>query len=140
VRSSTGRVLQVIRRDGGRRAPTEPERHSADSLLQTPQGRVLAQDAVKREQMLAAVITPDSLPGHVQLLMSPSGEILSRQWTFWGTDAPSLFDVFQPDGRWLGTITLPPHFRLIEVGEDYLLGIQYDEDEMPSVMVYGLER
>jgi hypothetical protein len=140
VRSSTGRVLQIIRRDGGRRVPTDAERHSADSLLRTPQERLLTQGDVRREQMLAAVITPDSLPGHGQLLMATGGEILSRQWTFWGTDAPSLFDVFQPDGLWLGTLTLPAHFRLIEVGKDYLLGIQYDEDEMPSVVVYGLKR
>jgi hypothetical protein len=86
------------------------------------------------------VQTPDSLPGHHGLLMANSGEILSRQWAFWGTDAPSLFDVFELEGRWLGTLALPPRFRLNQVGEDYLLGIQFDEDELPSVVVYGLQR
>lgn len=140
VRSGTGQLLRVIRRDGGRRAPTDGERRAADSLLRSPGGRLDAPDPVIRDKLLAAVITPDSLPGHTQLLISPQGEILSRQWTFWGIGAPSLHDVFDADGKWLGTLTLPPRFQLVEVGDDYLLGLLYDEDELPSVVVYGLER
>jgi hypothetical protein len=140
VRSSTGTLLQRIRRDGGRRVPTEAERLAADSALRSPKGRVFAPDPVLRARAIEAVITPDSLPGHAQVLVTSRGEILSRHWSLWGSRTPSVFDVFDRDGRWQGTLQLPAYFQLAEVGEDYLLGIQYDDDDVQTVVVYGLER
>ncbi len=35
---------------------------------------------------------------------------------------------------------MPDRFRLLDVGDDYLLGLQFDEDDVPSLVVYGLER
>lgn len=140
VRSATGKVLQVIRRDGGRRAPTAAERAAADSVLRRPDGYLREPDPVRRDRLLAAVITPDSLPGHSTIHVTPRGEILSRHFSLWESAAPSLFDVFDAGGRWLGTLHLPPRFRLIEVGEDYLLGLQFDDDDVPTLKVFGLER
>jgi len=140
VRSATGQLMRTIRRDGGRRAPTAAERAAADSVLRRPDGYVSERDPVLRERILAAVITPDSLPGHSTVHVTPGGQILSRQVSWWESSAPSLFDVFDVEGRWLGTLSLPPRFRLIEVGDDYLLGLQYDDDDVPTLQVFGLER
>ena len=140
VRSATGELLQIIRRDGGRRAPTAAERAAADSALRRPDGYVSERDPVLRERVLAAVITPDSVPGHSTVHVTPRGEILSRHFSLWESPASSLFDVFDVEGRWLGTLRLPPRFRLIEVGEDYLLGLQFDDDDVATLQVFGLER
>jgi hypothetical protein len=140
VFSGEGRKLQIIRRDGGRRAPNEAESKWADSAIRSPGGRFYTQDPVERGKLLAEMQVPDSLPGHQGILLTTRGEIFSRQWTYWEMGAPSLFDVFDADGRWLGTLTLPSRFRLIEGGEDYLLGVRFDEDDVPSVVMYGLKR
>lgn len=140
VRSATGKLLQIIRRDGGRRVPTAAEQAAADSALRRPDGYVSERDPVLRERVLAAVITPDSLPGHSTIHVTPQGEILSRQFSLWESPAPSLFDVFDVEGRWLGTLSLPSRFRLIEVGDDYLLGLQFDDDDVATLQVFGLER
>jgi hypothetical protein len=140
VFSAEGRKLQVIRRDSGRRAPTAAESRWADSAIRSPGSRLYTQDPVERDKLLSELLVPDSLPGQQGILLTAGGEIVSRQWTYWEMGAPSLFDVFETDGRWLGTLSLPPKFRLVEVGEDYLLGVQFDQDDVPSVVVYGLER
>jgi hypothetical protein len=41
------------------------------------------------------------------------------------TPHPEFFDVFDPDGRYLGKVDTP--FRIIEVGEDYIAGVSDDE-------------
>jgi hypothetical protein len=140
VRTPDGRLTHIIRRDGGRRAPTAEERAEADSALRSGEGYYGSFDPGTRDQLLAALPTPDSLPGHQGLLVATTGEILSRQWSQWGTATPTRFEAFDPTGRWLGILTFPPKFRLLEVGEDYMLGVRLDEDDVPTVVVYRLER
>ena len=91
-------------------------------------------------KVLAAMVTPDSIPAHFGLWMASTGELLSRRWGLWDSATPGIFDVIDRDGRWLGTLTLPPKFRPLQIGADFLLGVQLDEDDIPSVVVYGLER
>ena len=140
VRTPEGKLTHTIRRDGGRRAPTDAERAAADSTLRSGEGYYGTMDPSRREQILAALDTPDSLPAHAGLWVARTGEILSQRWSQWNGDAPKVFDVFGRDGRWLGEISLPPRFLLHEIGEDYLIGVQLDEDDAHSLVVYRLRR
>ena len=38
----------------------------------------------------------------------------------------------------LGTITMPESFRPLEVGADYVLGVQKDESDVEQVALYPL--
>jgi hypothetical protein len=138
-RDSAGRLARIIRRDGGRRAPTTVELAAADSVLRSPTG-IRAGDAAIRDRVLAEVITPDSLPGHQGLVVAASGEVMSRRWSLWNAETPSTFDIFDREGRWLGPVTLPPRTWLVEVGHDYVLVIHSDADDVPTLRVYRLER
>jgi hypothetical protein len=140
VRTPEGRLTHIIRRDNGRRVPTAAERAEADSTLRSGEGYYGTMDPARREQILGALTTPDSLPAHAGLWVARTGEVLSRRWSQWNGDAPGEFDVFDRDGRWLGTLILPPKFILSEVGDDYLVGVQLDADDAHSVVVYGLKR
>jgi len=53
---------------------------------------------------------------------------------------PSGWAIFDPEGCWLGEMTVPDGFRVFEVGEDYVLGVQRDELDVEHVRMYGLER
>ena len=58
------------------------------------------------------------------------------------------FEVFAPNGTWLGTVATPPGLALgtdrvpvgFEIGEDYVLGLWRDELGVEYVRMYGLER
>jgi hypothetical protein len=53
---------------------------------------------------------------------------------------PSNWDVFDPSGRWLCTVTLPARFTPLEIGNDYVAGIARDEDDVERVDIYRLRK
>lgn len=87
-------------------------------------------------------IDPSEIPSHKP----------SVNWFFWDdldhiwvarTDEPGLFDVFDPEGRFLGEITLP--FMLQEVPtpivqDGLLYGVVEDEYEVPYVVRARIEK
>ena len=50
------------------------------------------------------------------------------------------WDVFDPEGRWLTTLTLPKYYRAHDIGEDYILGVWKDEMDVEYVRMYALDR
>ena len=50
------------------------------------------------------------------------------------------WDVFDPEGRWLTTLTLPSSFRAHDIGEDYILGVWKDDMDVEYVRMYALDR
>jgi hypothetical protein len=49
------------------------------------------------------------------------------------------WSVIAPDGEWRGHVTLPEHFRLLDVRGDRVLGVLLDEMDVQSVAVYELK-
>ena len=52
----------------------------------------------------------------------------------------SGWDVYDPSGRWITTVELPPDLEIHSIGEDYILGVWQDELEVPYVRLYSLDR
>jgi len=48
--------------------------------------------------------------------------------------------VFDPAGRWLGGMEVPPEGRVAEIGNDYVLGIWKDDQGAGTVRMYGLRK
>ena len=48
------------------------------------------------------------------------------------------YAVIAPDGEWLGTVETPPRFRILDVAGGLILGMQVDEMDVESVVVYEL--
>ena len=53
---------------------------------------------------------------------------------------PIDWDVFNPEGCWLGVVTTPGKFFVMEVGADYIAGTARDEFDVPHAIVYGLQK
>lgn len=51
-----------------------------------------------------------------------------------------VWQVFDREGRWLAAVRTPPRFRIHQVGDDHLLGVWRDEDEVEHIRVYPLVR
>jgi sugar lactone lactonase YvrE len=55
-----------------------------------------------------------------------------------GTPNPTAWDVFDPDGRFLGTVTLPEPLRVLEIGDDFVAGVAFDALDVPYAVVRDL--
>lgn len=48
------------------------------------------------------------------------------------------YTVIAPDGTWMGTVEVPPGFRILDVAGGLVLGMELDEMDVESVAVYEL--
>lgn len=52
--------------------------------------------------------------------------------------SPTVYEVFSPDGRFLGRVPMPPRTTMIQADGDYFWGIMRDADDLPSVVRFRL--
>jgi hypothetical protein len=93
---------------------------------------------------------PEFLPAYSAMLVTPAGEVWVREPDLTGAPGcwcpagmprgTSRWSVFDPDGRWLGDVGMPPLFVPLEIGADYVLGRSRDADDAPHVVMYRLEK
>ncbi len=50
----------------------------------------------------------------------------------------AVYEVFSPNGRFLGRVPLPPRTTLIQADGDSFWGIMRDADDLPSVVRFRL--
>jgi hypothetical protein len=56
-------------------------------------------------------------------------------------DEPTpVWDILDPDGRWLGSVATPPLLRIQRIGEDYILGVYEGLSGPPRVRLHALNR
>ncbi len=88
-----------------------------------------------------------TLPVLESIRLDAAGNLWVEPYSLPGAQA-APFEVFAPDGTWLGTVATPPGLALgtdrvpvgFEIGEDYVLGLWRDELGVEYVRMYGLER
>ncbi|MEO8479323.1 MAG: hypothetical protein ABI542_06775 [Gemmatimonadota bacterium] len=133
-----GHLERIVRLTNGRRVPTAEEIGTASRLLR--EGELSrSRDTAATLKAVAAVPTPDSLPGILALAMSRTGELAATRGGVWAEEFPTIIDFFGADGRWTGMRVMPARWRLLDFGPDYLLGVRYDGDDLPHVEMYKLD-
>ena len=102
-------------------------------------------------------IYPDRYPRYARLVAAPGDRVwvmayppLKEPVTPWELELPGSFRplddegavwrVVDRDGLPIAELTTPPDFFLLEVGDDYVLGLGKDEFERESVRLYRLIR
>ncbi len=55
-------------------------------------------------------------------------------------EKPTTWTVVGTDGSWVADVVLPARFSLLDAGRDYVAGVELDEDDVESVVVYRLKR
>ncbi len=50
------------------------------------------------------------------------------------------WSIFDPDGRYLGDLTTPARFRVLEIGDDYVLGVWRDDLDVEYLRRYELRK
>ena len=135
----TGAVRKIIRRSGDLLPVTAEDREWLTSLLENGM----------QEEMLRILTEGMTFPSHKaafdRLLVDALGFFWVRtparlgHWEWAGQPSP-YWDVFDPSGRWLTSVTMPENVQIHDIGEDYILGVWQDELDVPYVRMYGLDR
>ncbi len=96
------------------------------------------------------MVFPDAHPAYGRLLV----DVLGNLWVerpsqvgglFHGSlnpvaPDPTLWDVFDAAGVWLGSVELPAHFFPMEFAADYVTGVWKDEVDVEFVQVHRIVR
>lgn len=130
-----GRLERIVRRPGAERMPTAQDRTEVRERFAQ---RV--PDEVIRNRFLAEMDEPDTVPPIRRLTLGPGGDLWILRDTQSAPERVAVHDVFNAQGRFLGEVHLPEGTFILEVGEDYLLGLRMDEMGVPFVELYRLER
>ncbi len=94
-----------------------------------------------------------TLPVLHSLHLDAVGNLWVEPYSLPGADV-APFQVYTPDGTWLGTVAMPPGLSLeagglrtgtgsksaFEMGDDYILGVWRDELDVEYVRLYALEK
>ena len=82
---------------------------------------------------------PDTKPAFVEIFVDPLGNVwLSLFLAAAETDAP--WTVFGADGRFLGSVVMPPSIEVIDIGEEYVLAVWQDELDVEYIRLHEIER
>ena len=101
-------------------------------------------------------IYPDHYPLYARLVAAPAhrvwvmaypplrewafSQMLTHPTVFRRLDGEAKWRIVRPDGLPIAEVRTPPGFFLLEVGDDYILGIHKDELDRESVQLYRLMR
>lgn len=80
---------------------------------------------------------PDLAPAFGPIRVDPRGRVWLAEYKAVPNTA-SIWIVFSPDGQLLGQVEVPPGLEVHEIGDDYLLGVQRDEFDVPYVLRFRL--
>jgi len=112
-----------------------------DAMLQWQIGRDIADLQEDQQRTMLRILDDipmrEYLPPYRAIEVDAGGNIWVQEYTL-GPDAANIWSVFDPLGRWLGTLTLPSGIELLEIGADYLLAKETDELDVEYVRVYEL--
>ncbi|UCD24507.1 MAG: hypothetical protein JSW51_00895 [Gemmatimonadota bacterium] len=82
---------------------------------------------------------PDTKPAYSRILVDPGNNLWVAEYPSHDAEQ-SLWNVFDPEGRWLGTVETPYGGYIYQIGEDFLLGVWVDELGVEQVRLYRIER
>lgn len=133
-----GRLLRVVRRTG-KPPPVTPE--GAARILE---GRLAGIEDEERRRRTRdrydALELPERMPAYSDLVVDGEGHLWVKEYRPPWETGPEAWNVFSPEGRWLGSVDLPEGLRATDVGPDWILGVRRGALEVEHVELYELER
>jgi hypothetical protein len=110
-------------------------------------GEVPPQILTQQQTILDAMVYPEHHPAFDRIAIDRMGNLWverndpanPRGATYRSVrDRPAIWDVFDPDGVWLGPVELPARFWVWEFGDGYVAGVSKDDVDVERVRVYEL--
>jgi hypothetical protein len=89
-------------------------------------------------QVLNQVPAPTSRPPYSRIFLDRAGNLWVESGRASGSEPPSIdYLVFDPSGALLGVVALPP-IEVLEIGDDYVMGVYRDELEVQYLQVHEI--
>ncbi len=113
-----------------------------DEVAAWKEAQVAAAEAADRPSVrayLADVPVPERRPAYGAFLVGTAGTLWVAEASGPGEDA-TRWNVFDAEGRGLGTVDMPDRFRLLDVAEERVLGVARDALDVERVEVRRLVR
>ena len=136
VYSADGKLAQLVRRRVGARRVTRADRKALDSARVASFNGNIPPDT-KREY--AAIPVPSTMPAYRWMRASRDGHLWVQDYLA-HRDTVARWSVFDPDGRFLGSVPMPRRFEPMEIGDDYALGVWRDDLNVQYVRLYTLHK
>jgi hypothetical protein len=132
-----GKLARLIRKRVEPRPVTEQMLDAArqERIDRTPS----AEARPRQEQAMRSIPHAPTVPFYERLLGDDEGNLWVQEFTIPGEPPPG-WAVYDPDGRLLRSVSLPPDFRPTHIGRDFVLGIATDEMDVQRVRMYRLEK
>ncbi len=146
-----GRISRILRRDI---APTPVTSAHVDAEIEAYIESNVTYGGVSRQQaeQMAQRRRGDPRAPTLPILRSIRLDAMGNLWVepFFGAGIEvGPFEVFAPDGTWLGSVSVPPRLDRgfipdmapgLEIGDDYLLGVWSDAQGVEYVRLYSLDK
>jgi len=135
--SPTGELAEIIRLDREARAVGGGDLDAyIESRVENASDQVEAQ-AIR--QQYSEMPIPDQMPAFASLETDPLGFLWIERYRTPGEEPP-VYDILNPEGRLVGWVSLPDDLDILEIGQDFILGLYRDELEVEYVRMYRLHR
>lgn len=82
---------------------------------------------------------PEFAPAYQRLLVDSRRNLWLERFRLPDEPTP-VWDILDPDGRWLGSVATPPLLRIQRIGEDYILGVDQELTGTPRIRLHALNR
>ena len=137
VLNPAGNTVQIVK---GR-----PDLSLTQSLLDAERKAYLgSQPRPSKLNHLNRLPVPDRRPGYRNLKVDATGHVWLEEhrgeWVHRKSAEPRFWEVFAPNGAWLGRVSVPGRFSILEIGAQFILGVRSDELGVESVQMLALKR
>lgn len=137
VVAATGQLVSQVRgpQPQSEVTPEEAKAYRAAMLDLMPPGPVRE----SLENLLDQAAMPESKALVSDVLIAPDGTVWLSAYQNYRYNT-GVWHVFSSNGAYLGPVQMPPHFTLLEAGNDYILGTWRDDLGVRSVRQYRISR
>ncbi len=136
VLSPGGEAVRIVRLPALdlRLDPDAREEYIEGRLTGLPEG-----DRPGERARLEAMTFPETRPAFGGLVADSEGNLWVSDWVS-APGTPKEWKVLDAEGRWLGVVAPPPRFFPQAIGEDWVLGVEWDELDVEYVVIYPLRK
>lgn len=137
VFDTTGKLTRLIRLD---RDPVQVTSEDGRRYIEEAAADASSENQAHAiRQRLAQLPLPQTFPAFASLAADAMGYLWAQRYRHPG-QVEAVWDVFDPEGILTAKIILPARIRPLEIGDDYLLGLHWDQLDVEYIHLYSLQR
>jgi len=131
---------RVVVRWEAERIPVRPDdpalRSWGDSMTELYEQKMTAEDA---DRILSQVSAPADYPPYTDHVLDRAGYLWVKTSAVDSNAGVDRYLVFTPTGQQVGPVSVPS-VRVLEIGDDYLVGVDRDEFEVQYIKLFRVAR